>query len=362
MKAFRVKSNLTVYDTDPLVREHRVHQIHILPGVSMLDATYKTLAAANCPAEHVLLREILFYEPVVTHAEMDRTLTVAIECDGQRGQIKVSSVPSKEGVPLAGAPTLHMSANLFITEAFPLVDLQPSQFQGLGEVEDLASCYQVTRKIGIYHESFMQCLGTVQALPAGACLGKVRLHERAVARAEDFFLHPVFLDCSTIVPLFNLRHRLDEASLFIPFAMEEFCARSFSGKHSMQVLVEKSDVGNAEQEILRYSALLFDDAGRAMGKIGNFGVKRVRSLDGINRLLASGQKQPWPSAAAACFADAAASRAERTSSSSSGRPAASRNVCPRCEHGSSRSNRGSRCGRYINKFNRLDWRFGSTMR
>ena len=43
--------------------------------------------------------------------------------------------------------------------------------------------------------------------------------------AADFLLHPVFLDCSTIVPLFPLHDRLDQASLFIPFAIEEFQAR-----------------------------------------------------------------------------------------------------------------------------------------
>ena len=288
MKAFRVTSKLTVHDTDPLVREHRVNHIHILPGVSMLDASYKTLLAANCPIEHVVLRQILFYEPVVTHAEMDRCLSVMIECDGTRGHITVRSVPSKDGKVLSQTDTLHMTANFVVNEQFGLPDLQPSQMQGAGEPEDLDSCYAVTRRVGIFHESFMQCQGSISTLPGGACLGQVNLHTRAAARQADFVLHPVFLDCATIVPLFHLRHRLDEAILFIPFAIEEFCARSFSGLTRMQVLVEKSEVGILEQEILRYSACLFDDKGRALARISNFGVKRVRSLDGIQRLVNSG--------------------------------------------------------------------------
>ncbi len=286
MKAFRVSSKLTVHDLDPLVREHRVNQIHILPGVSMLDASYKTLAAAHCTLENCLLRQILFYEPVVTHAEMDRTLSVVIECDGKQGRITVNSLPSKNGKILSNNPTLHMTANLLIKEQFDLPDLAP--LPSLAEAEDLDSCYAVTRKVGIFHEDFMQCTGTIELLPAGACLGRVNLQARAKARMADFLLHPVFLDCATIVPLFHLRHRLDDAILFIPFAIEEFRARSFAGLASMQVLVEKSEVGVLEQEILRYSASLFDNEGRALAKISNFGVKRVRSLEGIERLLASG--------------------------------------------------------------------------
>lgn len=292
MKKLRVSSHVTVRDTDPLVREHRVHDIHILPGVSMLDAVYKTLVAAKIPADSVVLREILFHEPVVTHATMDRKLTVSVSVQGDRGEVSVSSVPSRNGEVVSKDSTLHMNCVLWRTDALatepallPLAADTP-----LGAPVDLAQCYAVTDKIGIHHESFMKCLGTVVPLDNGRCKATMALGERAAARVGDFLLHPVFLDGSTIVPLFSLRDRHDEATLFIPFAIEEFRTVGMSGHLQVQVLVDGSDIGSAdpEQELLRYSSTLYDMNGQPLARIRNFGVKRVRSLEGINRLLASG--------------------------------------------------------------------------
>jgi len=288
MKPCRIRSKLTVRDIDPLVREHRVHDIHILPGVSLLDVTYKTLAAAKWRAESVVLRGILFHEPVVTHAQMDRHLTITIEMTTNKGRVTVTSVPSRGDHCLSGNDTLHMTCTVERDEGFELA-FPPDDFAArTGAAVDLDCCYGVTRHIGIFHDSFMKCLGTVAPLVEGDCIATVALGERAAEKADDFLLHPVFLDCATIVPLFNLRERLGEANLFIPFAIEEFRARSLSGICQLRVVVEKSDVGNTDQEILRYSSALYDLAGRPLARLRNFGVKRVRSLDAIHRLLAFG--------------------------------------------------------------------------
>lgn len=288
MKPFKMLSTVTIRDTNPLVREHRVHNIHILPGVSLLDVVYKTLARAEWEAESVILRNILFHEPVVTHENMDRYVTVSIEVRGSEGTVRITSVPSQDEQTLSEQPTLHMTCSLEHVQAWGLDSLPVDFNSRVGEAVDLDCCYGVTRHIGICHDRFMKCLGSVSPLSGGQCVATVALGEAAAAKMSDFMLHPVFLDCSTIVPLFNLRHRLDEARLFIPFAIEEFRARCLSQQKEVCVVVEESDIGHTDAEILRYSSALYDSEGRALARIHKFGVKRVRSLNGIHRLLESG--------------------------------------------------------------------------
>lgn len=285
MKPFRIHTKLTIRDSNPLVREHRVHDIHILPGVSLLDATYKTLAAAKLPADSVVVHDLLFHEPVVTSEETDRCLTVRMDMNTEMGRVTITSIPSCNGEELPVAPTLHMTCTVKRVDTLGLEHL-PVNFEAqMGETVDLDCCYGVTRHIGISHDSFMKCIGSVASVSGGNCAAAIQLSEAAAARMSDFMLHPVFLDCATIVPLFNWRDRLDETSLFIPFAIEEFCARPFYGLRHLRVLGEPNDSPHADQEILRYTSTLYECDGRAVARIKNFGVKRVRSLDAIYRAI-----------------------------------------------------------------------------
>ena len=95
MSTTRFRSQLTVRDTDPLVNSHRVQDIHILPGVALLDAVYKTLQAQRMDLSVLSLRSILFHEPVVTNAQIDRKLTVTVDMKGAEGRITVPWQPTR---------------------------------------------------------------------------------------------------------------------------------------------------------------------------------------------------------------------------------------------------------------------------
>lgn len=302
----RIQSKLLIRDTDPLVREHRVEDIHILPGVSMLDAVYKTLAAARCPVETVVLRDILFHEPVVTHEAMDRKLTVTVKLGEHQGEVTVASQAWKEHAALSPEFTTHMTCHLERVAAFPLEPLPPAN---LAAGADLDECYAVTRHVGIHHDSFMKCLGQVAELPSGDIVASARLGGRAAARAKDFLLHPVFLDCSTIVPLFHLRGRIETTSLFIPFAIEEFSARPFTGNPQILVRVRRPEVDLHAREIIHHDFELYDRSGIPLARFKKFAVKRVRSLGNVRTLLNSGvsaRLAPAPVAVAAAEAPAPA--------------------------------------------------------
>src|SRR6478736_5867902 len=282
MGSTRTRGQFTVRDSDPLVNSHRVSDIHILPGVALLDAVYKTLQARRMDIRQLCLREILFHEPVVTNAQIDRKLSVTLDMTDAHGQISVTSLPWKHERALSSTPTTHMTCRLVPSTAFSAdCALAPLANDSL----ELDACYAVTRHIGIFHEGFMKCEGRVARLSSGEHLGEVTLGAAAQARATDFLLHPVLLDCSTIVPLFPLRDRLDQASLFIPFAIDEFQAVALSGHSEVRVLVEPLDDEIAGREVVRYSFGIFDRGGRKLAAFRNFTVKKVRSLQNVRALL-----------------------------------------------------------------------------
>lgn len=288
MKSTRIRTQFTIRDTDPLVNSHRVQDIHILPGVSMLDAVYKTLQAQRVDFSGLALRNILFHEPVVTNSQIDRKLTVTVDIKGGpdvAGQVTVSSLPWKTGRALSTDATTHMTCVLATGAPFASMPVPVCAKALPAEAIDLDACYGVTRHIGIFHDGFMKCTGRVALLPSGQQLGDVKLGPDAFSRAADFLLHPVFLDCSTIVPLFPLHDRLEQASLFIPFAIDEFQAVPFTGRRDVRVVVEPLDTDAGNRELLRYSFGIFDHQGRQLAAVRHFTVKKVRSLQNIRGLL-----------------------------------------------------------------------------
>src|SRR5262245_49596148 len=238
MPATRIRGQFTIRDTDPFVRSHRVQDIHILPGVAQMDAVYKTLQSQSVDCSELAFRNILFHEPVVTNAQIDRRVTVTVDMKAGDGRIEVSSVPWKNDRALASEATTHMTCVITPSERFDSTPARAPMQALPADAFDLDACYGVTRHIGIFHDGFMKCTGRVALLPSGQILGDVTLAPEASSRATDFVLHPVFLDCSTIVPLFPLRDRLDETSLFIPFGIEEFRGVAFTTRREARVLVE----------------------------------------------------------------------------------------------------------------------------
>jgi enoyl-CoA hydratase/carnithine racemase/NAD(P)-dependent dehydrogenase (short-subunit alcohol dehydrogenase family)/acyl carrier protein len=122
----------------------------------------------------------------------------------------------------------------------------------------------------------------------------------------------VFLDCSTIVPLFPLRDRLDQTTLFIPFAIDEFRGVAFSGRREARVLVEPLEADPGSGELLRYSFGIFDDQGQQLAAVRHFTVKKVRSLQNIRRLLERSLTIHAAPAAAPALVVAASSAAGET--------------------------------------------------
>jgi enoyl-CoA hydratase/carnithine racemase/NAD(P)-dependent dehydrogenase (short-subunit alcohol dehydrogenase family)/acyl carrier protein/SAM-dependent methyltransferase len=271
--------SFTVRDTDPLVREHRVHDVHIMPGVSLFDMVCKLARAQGVQVAGASISDVIFYEPVITQTGVDSSISLVLDrLDEHTSRIEATSVPSVNGVRQPGPSTKHMTGLFRAGAATAPVALPPPP-SGVPPI-DVSECYRVTHHLGIHHDDFMKCRGSVISLPSGGCVARVSLGERAWRRAGDFLLHPVFLDCSTIVPLFFLRGALESLQLYIPFAVRRF--HVFSELRAREVLVHVGPpVGDATagQEVIYRDFAIHHLDGRPLVAFEGFGVKRVRSLD-----------------------------------------------------------------------------------
>ena len=69
---------MVVTKNNPIIRDHRVHEVRILPGVTLLDMTYRF---GNKVLGHsaFTLEQVLFKQPIAAHETFDQKLRILFE-------------------------------------------------------------------------------------------------------------------------------------------------------------------------------------------------------------------------------------------------------------------------------------------
>ncbi len=73
-----------------IVRDHRVHQIRTLPGVTLLDMVYR-LSLPYLGTQAIELRNILFIQPIVTSPQFDQEVSVTFTPEQAHYKVQVTS-------------------------------------------------------------------------------------------------------------------------------------------------------------------------------------------------------------------------------------------------------------------------------
>ena len=293
MNTKQIIGKFTISDTDYFVRDHRLKGIHIMPGVTFLDMIFKLLTANSFDLEQVELRNVIFLEPVVTTDEFDRKIDLKITISENSQTVEATSQKWKAGKLVDATVTKHLMCQLFIEEIESKKPVNLSQIINTASQElDLDDCYSMTRQVGIDHDNFMKCRGKVYG-NYDSCLGEVHLSPVAEKHNKDFILHPVFLDCSTIVPLYHSLANKKEAQLYIPFYIESFSAKSLAGRDRCYVYVEERAQAELTEEMGYFSFSICDELGNRLVNFRNFGIKRVHELENLHLLTTL--KQPLES-------------------------------------------------------------------
>jgi thioester reductase-like protein len=273
------------YD-DPVVRDHRVHGVRILPGVVYLDGLCRIAQAAGLEPERLEMRDILFETPAALSEGFDQRLFFRTEREGEGIRVRISSRREKDGQALGAseeaiaACTLHVKTVNRPAQPLDLAALQGSVRSGVS----LEAIYERTERLGIQHRDFMRTHGTVHRA-GDRVVAQLSLGEAALRRREDFFLHPAFLDTSTIIPFIDPHSEVEAGSAYIPMFIHAFRAWGRSGD---TVYVEtRAGAAARERDVLETDLRLYDAEGRLIAEYERLTVKRVRGNDLIQRLTAT---------------------------------------------------------------------------
>ncbi|WP_437627949.1 SDR family NAD(P)-dependent oxidoreductase [Sorangium sp. So ce1151] len=339
----RIRLETSMSNDDYIVRDHRVHGVRIMPGVTFLDLIYRAAESAGLPRDGLELRHILFKNALATGAAFDRQIRVDLERRGGAWRATAASRKARDGRALSDEWEENFECEIHRAEADapPPLDLDRLRRQAAQSL-DVDDAYAVARAMEIQHFEFMKGRGKIHR-GDGFVLAELHLGELASRHRHDFHVHPAFLDCSTLVPAKLDPSAPSATKPCIPIYLEAFRAFRGSGERC-HVLFRGQDARRpASEDIFHIDIDLFDEVGNPLAWFRNLSIKRIRSQASLTRLdLAEGAAAaatgtvaprvappPAPSAAPAAGATVDTPAPRESAAAPAARPALSRALVER---------------------------------
>uniref|UniRef100_UPI0015C563F8 SDR family NAD(P)-dependent oxidoreductase n=1 Tax=Streptomyces sp. JHA26 TaxID=1917143 RepID=UPI0015C563F8 len=278
-----IRCRLHLRHTDFVMRNHRVHGVSVLPGVTFLDIVFRVLAAQGVDRTTAVLRDVLFTEVVATAEGLDREirLTVAPEADGAR-EVVGESRALRDGVPVTGWAR-NFSARLTTTdEPEPVLDAEESKRSATAR-GDMAELYARAREERIEHGPPMRCRGTLhRGVHRGAgLLADIELEQDEAGLLDRFHLHPGVLDAASLVAF---AQRPSPGEPFIPVFIESFRApRPLRGR--VYVSVPRAEEYAPSGDLVHSDCAIHDETGALVAEFRRLSCKRIRHSGLVTRLL-----------------------------------------------------------------------------
>jgi len=280
-----------------IVRDHHVHDVRTLPGVTLLDMIYR-LSADYIGSRAVELRRIVFKQPIVTSERFDKQIFVKFVPLESHWQISISSQGTKGGRAVDEKVHQNMECTLF-----PLVEQGPPRKfdvrKFIAEADyrvDMDSIYLLAQRAGIKHFSFMKTLGSVYCRKSSELMA-LQLGDEAEQFRENFYSHPALLDGSTFAGQ-SIRVRNESEGIqnddtpYIPFTIDRFCVHkplprkvyTYSENAAYWSRQEKPD-----SDVKSVDVTIFDENGELLAEIKKFTMKRIRAAHLIKNLINDAQ-------------------------------------------------------------------------
>ncbi len=299
----------TLHHGNYIVRDHHVHGVRTLPGVTLLDMVYRLAPRCVGAGKAIELRRVLFMQPIVTSEDFDQQVLVSFTPAGDHWRVSVTSRKLPHGQPADGAQVENMACTLHLdAQDEPPPRLDPARF--IAEAEhrvDMDRIYGLALQASIRHRSFMKTLGTVYAKGRQELM-QLRLGDEAEAFRERFFAHPALLDGSTFA---GQSIRVRDAAFnadptpYIPFAIQRFrlyapLPREIYTFSDQEAFWSRS--AGPSPDVHANDMLVFDARGALLARFEKMSMKRIRSAMSIQGLL-EGRAPVLPPAPAIPAAD-----------------------------------------------------------
>ena len=275
------------------VRDHRVHSVHILPGVVLLDIIYR-LSLPYLGTQTIELKKILFKQPIATAADFDQKVSVIFTPQVSCWQVTVRSQRVQNGILLDTGYNDNLECLLFIRNsdnAAPEFNIQ--EFMANSENRwDMEEIYRHARDRGIEHGVFMKTIGSIYQQGSEELMA-LRLSGLAEKYRENFYAHPAFLDGSTLAGssygLADQLHGLrQDVTPYIPFVIKRFCIYLPlpSAIYTYSKNPRPSDETAATPpDLVSRDIRIFNESGEVLVEFERLAAKRIRESHLIKSLV-----------------------------------------------------------------------------
>ncbi|WP_157840663.1 SDR family NAD(P)-dependent oxidoreductase, partial [Streptomyces leeuwenhoekii] len=286
-----IECGLVLTDDDFIMRNHHVHGVSVMPGVTFLDVICRILQARGLDHRRAVLDRILFHEAAVTAPGTDREIRVTVAPPGADGTRAVRAESRR-----LGAPDAPWRENL---QAVLRLDGDPDGGPGSGPLDlaalrggavrsyDMAELYARARAEEIRHGAAMACHGTVH-IGDGYLLAELAVDPSA-AGIEGFLLHPALLDASTIAAYGQTEAASRDP--FIPVYIDRFRALRPLGR-SVLLYAPRRERLAASGDVISNDYGLYDEQGLLLAEFTGLTCKRIRHPGLITKLLEAPGEAP----------------------------------------------------------------------
>lgn len=318
-----IQCRVNITFNDYIMRDHRVHGVRILPGVTYSDLLSRILKAKGFDTNRLRLSNVLFESPVAVGEQFYSRLNVVINREGDVWKAEVTSVKCavQDDRPLSES-VRNMRGDLSI-----IPDSEKRELDGIRldieawkrsavRIVDVDKAYETARAVDILHGPFMKGLGNAY-LTNDTMLAEVHLSDIAEQVIDDYLLHPAYMDCSTLLPFLFAGDTTPEKP-YIPLYIGHIDMLGRLGR-KCYVLAGAPRAGNKSADTTISDIDIFDPDGKLLVRMRKMTAKRIRSAQLITSLQAAAQVGNAPVAPVQTLAPPAATAVPVTAPTS-GRP------------------------------------------
>lgn len=280
--------NVVMKNTNDIVRDHRVHGVRIMPGVTFLDMIYRILKSKKVDLAKVELREVLFLEPVSTSEEYDQKIELTFVEKGAGYLVTARSQKIKEDKIISPVWEENLRCELYFTEEEAekkKINIEQIK-KNSSRVEDMDYAYQFIRQIDISHREFMKACGNLY-FDEKRILAELTLSECAAKYLDYFYMHPAYLDSATLVQGFVVLQNIDfsqNVKASIPIYIHSF--RSYEAmKDKIYVYIKNEGYKDgAIKDVMYFDIEVYNEKGEQIADFRKWGLKKIRSKELVQNL------------------------------------------------------------------------------
>ncbi|BAQ24310.1 beta-ketoacyl synthase [Streptococcus troglodytae] len=238
----RYKFSLIVSNEDYIVRDHRLHGVCAVPGVTFLDVIIRFAKMKGFNPANVEVRKLLFLQPIVTSEEYDKKVFINLERGDHQDywEFTIKSQKYKDGKIIDEKIFNNAKGEMHLCKDGLSNKININSLKAQAEkVYDMDDAYAFSRKGELFHYKFMKLLGNVY-VSKDYLLGELHLSKLAEKYLDNFYLHPAYLDgCLSVTSILVSEHpeiQSEEAKPFIPIFVDSFKASARFKKRFMSML------------------------------------------------------------------------------------------------------------------------------